>query len=247
MNHPNNLPASPNRPIRAVIFDFDGLILDTETPVFQTWDELYRSQGGELSLELWSGIIGTVSDDDDLFGWLEKQLGRRLERDELARRRQQREQELIQQQPTRPGVAAYLQDAKQLGLKIGLASSSPCDWVEGHLTRLGLIHYFDCIRASDDVRRVKPDPELYLAVLRELDLPSSQAIVLEDSPIGVMAARRAGLYTIAVPNDLTRQMDLSHANLVVESLESLPLQELLHALGSRSLPPIPKGTLGPIR
>lgn len=213
--------------IKALIFDFDGLILDTEGPIFQSWQELYQSYGGQLTFERWSTIIGTISNEYDHFEELEEQIGHPVDRASLSPKRRARELELIAQQPTRPGVESLLKEARQLGLKIGLASSSPCAWVEGHLQRLGLFDYFDCLRARDDVSHVKPEPELYLNVLAELGVQAEEALVIEDSPIGVTAAKRAGLYCIVVPNDLTRQMSLGHADRQLDTLEGISLQELI--------------------
>jgi len=212
------------------------LILDTETPIFRSWEELYEQYGGKLSFSTWEKVIGTVSNELDQFDDLEAQIGHQLDHDVLSPLRRQREDELIAVQAIQPGVQTYLEDARRMGLKVGLASSSPCDWVAGHLARLGVIHYFDCIRARDDVGNVKPDPELYQAVLETLNLHPHQAIVLEDSPIGVTAARAAGLYCVAVPNTLTRQMPLGHANLVLDSLADLPLQELLRKASQNGVP-----------
>lgn len=213
--------------IKALIFDFDGLILDTEGPIFQSWQELYQSFGGQLTFEGWSTIIGTISNEYDHFDELEAQIGHPVDRVSLSPVRRRRELELIAQQPTRPGVENLLREARQRDLKIGLASSSPCAWVEGHLQRLGLIDYFDCLKARDDVSQVKPDPQLYLDVLAELEVRAEEAIVIEDSPIGVTAAKRAGLYCVAVPNDLTRQMTLDHADRQLVTLEGITLQELI--------------------
>jgi beta-phosphoglucomutase-like phosphatase (HAD superfamily) len=114
-----------------------------------------------------------------------------------------------------------------LGLYLGLASSSSCKWVIDHLTRLGLVDYFDCICASDDVVHTKPDPELYLSVLRGLGVSAKEAIALEDSPIGIRAAKQAGLFCVAVPNPLTSQLALTQADLQLGSLAEMPLQQLL--------------------
>lgn len=213
--------------IRAIIFDFDGLILDTEGPIYQSWQELFQEYGCRLSLSDWAKFIGTMEDTYDPFDDLEGQLGQPLDRRSLEPRRRQRELDLIANQAVLPGVEEHLRAARRLGLKIGLASSSSCDWVTGHLERLDLRHYFDCLKASDDVRRTKPDPELYQAVLAEFDLRPSEALVFEDSPNGVLAARRAGLFTVAVPNPLTRQLDLGEPDLVLSSLAEISLEELL--------------------
>jgi HAD superfamily hydrolase (TIGR01509 family) len=219
--------------IRALIFDFDGLILDTEVPIYQSWQELYHSYQVEMPLEKWQSIIGTDEESFDPLVYLEEQLGYPLDRARLKPLRRQREGELILAQPVQPGVLAYLQDARRLGLKIGLASSSSCKWVTGHLQRLGLLDFFDCLRGSDDVSHTKPDPELYLAALAALEVQPDQAIVFEDSLNGVLAARRAGIYTVAVPSPLMQGVDLSAANLRLDSLTNLRLEELLKRVDRR--------------
>jgi HAD superfamily hydrolase (TIGR01509 family) len=115
-------------------------------------------------------------------------------------------------------------------MRLAVASSSPRSWVGGHLERLGIIDHFDHLRCADDVRQVKPDPELYLAALAALGVAAHEAIALEDSPNGVLAAKRAGLFCVAVPNSLTRQMPLDHADRLVDSLADLPLQDLVDSI-----------------
>ncbi|HEY6408189.1 MAG TPA: HAD-IA family hydrolase, partial [Ktedonobacteraceae bacterium] len=122
------------------------------------------------------------------------------------------------------------------GLKIGVASSSGHEWVDSHLARLGLIDYFDSIKCYDDVKHTKPDPELYLAVLTALGVQGYQAIALEDSPNGVIAAQRAGIFCVAVPNPVTRQLSLDHADLYLSSLSDVPLEELLVKVQERVKP-----------
>lgn len=215
--------------IKALVFDFDGLILETEEPIYQSWQELYREHGCRLSFEKWTSIIGT---DEFEIGWdplaeLEEMTGRPLDRERIAPSRRQRELDLIYTQPVLPGVLDYLQDARRLGLKIGLASSSSCDWVRGHLARLGLLDYFESLTASDDVQFTKPDPALYRTAVAELGVQPEQALALEDSPNGVLAAKRAGLFCVVVPNAMTRDLDLDHADLRLDSLADMSLEDLL--------------------
>lgn len=216
--------------IRALIFDFDGLVLETEGPVFQSWQELYRSYGCYLSFAKWATIIGTTDGEFDPWDDLEKQVGRFLDRSTVDQQRLQRELDLIAARPIMPGVQEYLEDARRLGLKLGMASSSSSEWVTGHLIRLGLINYFDCIKTRDDVRQTKPDPELFLAVLAELDIRPDQAIVFEDSPNGILAANRAGIYCVVVPNELTRTLPIDQAHKRLDSLADLPLENLLQEI-----------------
>lgn len=186
--------------IRTLIFDFDGLILETEEPVYQSWQELYTSFNHRISFEDWAILIGTAPSNFDPLSNLEKQLGRSLENPTaLEEKRFQREMEIIFTRPVQPGVVAYLDTARGLGLKIGLASSSSAGWVKGHLSRLGLIGYFDCIRTAEDVALVKPDPELYLQVLTALDITSQEAIAFEIHPTGLKLPKKLGCIASRYP------------------------------------------------
>lgn len=213
--------------IRALIFDFDGLVLDTEDAIYQSYSEIYRSYGCELSLERWALGLGTTDADYDPYEDLEAMLGRELERADLKKWQRQREAELIEGRPALPGVRELLVEARRLGLKIGMASSSSCAWITGHLERLGLRAYFDCLMARDDVHLSKPDPALFNSVLKALEVSADEAIVFEDSPNGIQAAKRAGIFTVAVPNPLTRLLPLDGADLKLNSLADLPLEALL--------------------
>jgi HAD superfamily hydrolase (TIGR01509 family) len=218
--------------IKALIFDFDGLILDTETPEFQVWQEIYKEHGCELPISVWAQAIGTAQHTFDPYEYLEAQLGQPIALEAVRQKRRERTAELISQQTTLAGVENYILEAKRLNLKVGLASSSPHAWVEGHLKRLGLLSYFDTIKCSDDVKQTKPDPELYLAVLKTFAITSEQAFALEDSPNGAWAAKRAGLFCVAIPNAVTNQLPLDHADLKLNSLAELSLEDLLQKIAT---------------
>ena len=214
--------------IRGLIFDFDGLILETEEPIYQSWVELYQAYGVDLPMEFWGTIIGTSSHEHlDIFGLLEEKVGRKLDRDRLTPERAAREMEIVLQEPLLPGVVDLIKSAQNRDLKLGIASSSNRDWVVGHLTRLNLSDYFEFVHTSEDVERTKPDPALYLLALKTLGLEAQEAIVFEDSPNGVTAAKSAGIYTVAVPNVMTRQLNLDHADLKLDTLTELPLDEII--------------------
>jgi HAD superfamily hydrolase (TIGR01509 family) len=215
--------------VKLLVFDFDGLILDTEVPEFQCWQEIYEAHGCQLELETWAHCIGTANVFDP-WEHLAGQVGRPLDLAALQPSRQARMQELIAAQQVRPGVCTYLDEAAALGLKLGVASSSSRQWVAGHLARFGLVDRFHAIRCSDDVARVKPDPELYRSVCEHLGIDPAHAIAFEDSPNGILAAKRAGMTCVAVPNPLTARLDLSGADLRVDSLAEVPLSELLKRL-----------------
>jgi HAD superfamily hydrolase (TIGR01509 family) len=214
--------------IKALIFDFDGLILDTELPDYVSWQQVYRQHGCELAVEAWGQIVGgTGASDFDPHTHLEQLCGKSLDRDEIWINRRKQYLESLSLQAVLPGVVDILDAAAQQGLRLGVASSSPENWVRGHLARLGLYQRFDAIKTADDVKRTKPDPELYLAAMDALGIQPSEAIVFEDSPNGVKAAKAAGLYCVAVPNKLTAQLQFAGADLRLDSLAELSLEKIL--------------------
>jgi len=219
--------------IKALIFDFDGLIVDTELPDYESWQKVYRQHGCELPLQAWGQIVGgTGASDFDPHSHLEELCGQPLDREEVWINRRKQYLDSITEQPVLPGVIDYLDEAEELGMKLAVASSSPENWVRGHLARLGLYERFDAIKTADDVQRTKPDPELYLVTLDALSLRADQAIVFEDSPNGVTAAKAAGIFCVAVPNKLTAQLPLGQTDLRLNSLVELPLTELLEKVGN---------------
>jgi HAD superfamily hydrolase (TIGR01509 family) len=216
--------------IQALIFDFDGTILDTETPEYEAWRTIYQEHGVELPLDGWAASIGRGIGDNpfDPYHTLERLTGRPIDQNEVRFRKRELFSRRLALLGARPGVEDYLRGAKELGLKVGLASSSHHDWVDSRLEKLGLLDYFDAILCADDVTRTKPDPELYAAALYRLgEIPPAAGIAVEDSPNGVKAAKAAGLFCVATPNSLTALLPLDHADLVVPSLAELPLPDLL--------------------
>ncbi len=215
--------------IRAIVFDFDGLILDTEEPVYRSWLEVYEAHGETLPFERWVQIVGSTTTEFHPQRHLEDRLGRPLSQD-VVDGRIGRRTEMILAQQVLPGILEYIDDATALGLKLGVASSSTRDWVSGHLERLGILGRFDCVRCRDDVNSAKPAPDLYIAVLDCLGVSPSEAFAIEDSPNGVIAAKQAGMLCVAIPNSITAGLDLSKADLVLRSLSDLSLHDLLQRL-----------------
>jgi HAD superfamily hydrolase (TIGR01509 family) len=226
--------------IGAIVFDFDGLILDTEEPIYRSWLEVYESHGEALPFERWVQIVGSTNAAFNPQHHLEERLGRPLSQ-EVIERRIGRRTELILAEAILPGVVRYIDDARALGLKLGVASSSTRDWVSGHLERLGILRRFDCVRCRDDVTNAKPAPDLYIAVLGCLAVSPADALAVEDSPNGVIAAKRAGMRCVAIPNAITASLDLSHADLVLRSLAEVELPDLLQRLEPGWQPPTPRG------
>lgn len=208
-----------------LVLDFDGTILDTEQPLFQAWSEVWDAHGHQLALSDWQQNIGT-EDTFDPRQELERRLGRALDSDVNDRRMVRRDQIQARYRP-RAGVVRWLAAAHHSGVPVGVASSSPRAWVEGHLTRLGLRGYFSCLVCTDGVVPAKPAPTSYRLACERLGADPWQSVAVEDSPHGVAAAVTAGLFTVAIPHGLTVGLDLSAADLVSDSLDRLDLTETL--------------------
>jgi HAD superfamily hydrolase (TIGR01509 family) len=213
--------------IKALVFDFDGLIVDTEVPIFRVWQRIYRERGQELPLERWLTIVGTASGPFDPVIDLGQKTGQKLNEPEIKELERLYYQEATAIQQLLPGVLDYLVEARKLGLKTAVASSSTRKWVMDHLGRFGIVGQFDAIVCREDVKRTKPDPELYRTALQRVGVQPAEAIALEDSSNGVHAAKAAGLFCVAVPNPLTADLDFSEADLRLISLAAMPLRDLL--------------------
>lgn len=218
--------------IRGLLFDFDGLLIDTETPSRLAYEELYRDHGHELPLDRWATLVGTIGADFDPDAHLEELVGRPLDQVALAERRRAREFELCDLEDLRPGIADYLDEAERRGLSTAIVSSSTTDWIERHLRRLDRHHGWDAIVAANgDVERAKPNPDLYEEALSLLGLQPAEAIAFEDSVNGICAAKGAGVFVVAVPNPITQAFALDEADLLLGSLEELSLDDLVAAVG----------------
>ena len=216
--------------IEAVIFDFDGVILETETPDYETWRDEFADHSVELDRSLWAGFVGGRPGIFDPYGHLEKLTGHTIDRDIVGSRRRKRYLSQVESSPILPGVVDYMTGAKALGLKLGVASSSSRQWVKGHLIKRDLMRYVGAVRCRDDVTNVKPDPELFLSAAAALGVAPAQCVVIEDSANGVTAAKRAGMYCVVVPNSMTIDMAVDHADLRLRSLGDVTLSDLIERL-----------------
>jgi HAD superfamily hydrolase (TIGR01509 family) len=228
-----------------VIFDFDGLVLETEEPIYLAHAEVYSEHGHELSREFWQTTVGTDTFDPDAD--LESRLGHPLDRDAVDRARARRTEELLAGREVLPGVLDLRDRARAAGLKLGIASSSSRRWVVGHLQRLGIAEGWDCIVCREDAELAKPDPGLYLAALGCLGVAASEAVAIEDSGHGVTAARAAGIACLVVPSVMTAGADFSEARLVAQTLAGVALDDLARLLEVPRLPIVtPRLRLEPI-
>ncbi len=215
--------------LKAVIFDFDGTILDTESPNYTAWSEVYSSYGHILELETFCLGVGS-RETFDRFGHLEGLIQTPLDRDNVRMMLRARNQELIAEVGLRDGVHERLREARELGLGLAVASSATHDWVTGHLERLELHEYFQAVVCASEHIPSKPNPAVYLGALDALGVGAHEAVAFEDSPHGVAAAKAAGIHCIAVPNPITNLLDFSGADLVHTSLSAVSLAELAKQL-----------------
>lgn len=219
--------------IQAIVFDFDGTILETEVPDYQSWHEIYEEHGGILDMETWLTCVGGSVDLFDPYTYLESQIDTEVDRDAIRARRKPRYHELVAEQSLRPGIGVLLAEARRANLPIGVASSSNRAWVMGNLTERGISDRFGAVCTSDDVDNVKPDPALYRLAAERLGVEPQNTLAIEDSRNGMLGAKRAGLRCIVVPNPITATQDFSEADLVLETLFGLSLKDIatLHESG----------------
>ncbi|MEF3274164.1 MAG: HAD family hydrolase [Chloroflexus sp.] len=221
-------------PIRALLFDFDGLIVDTETPAFQSWQEIFAEYGVELSVHEWGIALGA----NGTFDAIAHLVARLRERDPrladevraaqttILARRQARKDALSAAQPLLPGVLTLLTEARAASIPCAIASSSSQRWVEGWLHWLGIRNYFAAVVTADDVIATKPAPDLFLTAAARLGRSPAECLVLEDSPNGIRAARAAGCPVVAIPGAISRQLPLPPADLVLPDLTHTSLSAL---------------------
>ncbi len=220
--------------IRALIFDFDGLIVDTEWPLIEAYRIVHLAHGVPFDETLFIRSVGHAEYAfDPWHGFFVRHSSRcdggspHTDRAALELERSAHKDRLLLAQPVLPGVAELLDAARQQNLRIGLASNSEHAWVEPHLERLNLIDRFEFLACRGDAPTPKPAPDLYKLVLNQFGLRGHEAIAFEDSATGTLAAKRANLHVVAVPNRCTAHHDLSVADLIVPSLSTLTLEDLL--------------------
>ena len=204
---------------RALIFDFDGLILDTETAEVEIWNDFYAQVGLTFTMDAYINAIGSNSPEDFHPAIL------LADREGEERSFEQIRQDFrkiaylrCEQLEAMDGVVDLIKNAKTKGYFLAVGSSASYSWVQTHLNRLGLLNAFDVIVTFDDVENAKPAPDIFLKVLEKLGVSAENALVFEDSQNGVLAAHRAGIRAIAVPNPITAIQDFSLATAVLPSL-----------------------------
>ncbi|TDW94770.1 HAD superfamily hydrolase (TIGR01509 family) [Kribbella pratensis] len=212
--------------VQAIVFDFDGLLMDTETTMVESWRAEWAHHGLELELDsFWPGHGGDIT--EDRYAILAAAVGTDFDRTASHARRLAHRERLHAELDFRPGIRAWIATARELGLRVAIASSSPRKWVVGHLERVGAVDLFDHIVTGDEVETHKPDPAIYELALQRLGVPGSSAIAVEDTAHGVAAAQAADMYAVAVPNPFVTADAVAEADLVLGSADELLLTDLL--------------------
>jgi HAD superfamily hydrolase (TIGR01509 family) len=217
--------------VRALLFDFDGTLLETESSSYGSWRELLAEHDYELTHDTWSAAVGTI-DGVDPVELLETHLGAPVDRAALEDRQAALHRELLTEEVLRPGVQRIVDEARARGVHTAIVTSASERWVREHLRRLDLESEWEhIVAANGDPARAKPAPLLYEEAIALLGIEPAEGVAIEDSPHGVTAAKAAGLAAIAFPNPITERMDLGHADAVVGDLEGLGLDGLLARVG----------------
>lgn len=209
--------------IKALVFDFDGTILDTETPVYESWAETYRFAGAEpIALDRWLQDIGKADGHGiDVRSELCERIGVDAISAQVETFRKELCDEMLLALPLRDGVQRWIDAAASAGIPLAVASSSPTSWVSSHLDRLGLASSFATLSCADPGIAGKPDPTVYLGACEFFGVAPRNALAIEDSTHGVTAAITAGMRCIAAPGPITKTMDFAHATVHVDSLSEL--------------------------
>jgi HAD superfamily hydrolase (TIGR01509 family) len=211
----------------AVIFDFDGVLIDSETPEYESHRRIFARCGVELTTDEWCDQIGMWAEGHDE-RWFRELCARSPDapaHDAYHAEKRRIFDEVVPAAPMR-GIAELLASLAGAGVPAAIASSSPASWVERGAASLGIRAFFSAVVAGDAVARRKPAPDIYLEAARRLGVDPAQSIAIEDSGPGIAAARAAGMKTIAIPHWLTERHDLSGADLRVAHAGELTLARL---------------------
>ncbi|KOA18743.1 phosphorylated carbohydrates phosphatase [Clostridium homopropionicum DSM 5847] len=213
----------------AIIFDFDGTILDTEMAEFLAWNDIYNQFDISLERSLWEQRIGLVGENSfNPLTHLQTIVKETIDIFSLQQKRRSILREYVLSLKPRSGVLELIEAAQENNISLGIASSSPSKWVKSNLSQMGIADVFSTIKCADDVRFVKPDPELYICALKDMGVSPKLSIAIEDSPPGLLSAKRAGMSCVCVPCELSRTLDFALADVVFESLAEFSIEAASH-------------------
>lgn len=210
---------------QAVLFDFDGVILDSEEPVYRSWERVFKREGQVLPPEIYVKCVGSDFATWSPQTYLEELTGKTYNWPMINAERQVEIESDLANAVAMPGVEKLLEQLKNANKTMAVVSSSTHRWVDGWLDKLELSSFFSTTVCRGDVPKIKPAPDLYQEAARQTQTQPKDCIVIEDSRNGILAAQAAGMKVITVPNSLTKLLDLSNAEWQIESLSDLSNEE----------------------
>jgi len=212
--------------LKAIIMDFDGVIVDTEIVWYDIYAEWFlKNKNYHLPIQEFLICVGSSS--ADLLNLLEKRHCIVVDRKQFFRDIQESFIEQSNKLPAKNGVTQFIREVKSEGLKLALATSSTRLKPITHLTRLGLINKFDELITAEDVERIKPNPDLFLKAAKKLGVVKDNVLIIEDSLNGLIAGVNAGMRVLVVPNKMTKDCDFTGCYKKMESLEYLDLKKIM--------------------
>jgi HAD superfamily hydrolase (TIGR01509 family) len=213
--------------IDAVVFDFDGVIIDTETARYEVWKRIFQEHNQVLPKDIWVKSIGRTEYFISPYDLLVQLTGTSIDIDTLRAYEKSMEEQYIAQKPLTTGLLERINEARGAGGRFAIASSASRRYVEKHLKERNILNHFDALVCRDDVSRHKPHPQPYLRALELLDAEIDYSFAVEDAPAGIEAAVSAGLFCVAVAGNMTKDMDQSRAHCIVNSLDDFTFESLI--------------------
>lgn len=214
---------------KVVIFDMDGVIVDTEPVYREINEQLYKELGAEVTLEEQFSFVGNGS----RIIWTKIKSKANLEQsvEELMENSKNRKYEYLSKGDSKiipiRGIEKLLSSLKNRGFNIAMASSSPKKNIEVILNRINLIEYFEYIVSGEDVENGKPNPDIFLKAAEKFNAKACDCTVVEDSNNGITGARAAGMKCVGFRNLNSGNQDLSKANIIVEAFDEVGINKIV--------------------
>ena len=209
---------------RGIIFDFDGVLVDTEWAIYQSWVHLYAREGQEISIATYAPCLGAGYSHWDPAAHLEKLTGKTYDWEKETPARQAMLEADLERMGLMDGAAELLDWCAEQGIPVTVASSSSRRWVQGWLEKLGIYSRFAGVFTRTDGYAVKPNPALFEAAQQCMSLRKDDCLIIEDSENGTIAAQNAAIPCVAIPNRMTEYSDFSRAAYRCASLRELLAQ-----------------------
>jgi len=207
---------------RIVIFDMDGVLVNTEPLHYQLWKQVFAEQGVALDFEIYKGCIGANGKRLMELVLTHYGLDFRSDRSLFERYYQLKEENLRYGEiPRIEGVAETLGALQKRGYRMAVASSSTQEYIELCTDRVGIAHFFDVRFSAEHVKNTKPAPDVFLAAAQLMDTPPERCVVVEDSRNGTLAAKAAGMSCIGFVNPDSGGQDLSAADVLIHRFDEL--------------------------